>query len=347
MLFFRNEDMMGFDLQGKSFSRRTWWRTVAVCVLIFIIVVGAVVFNLRPVSTANSARLTAFEVAKGEGFSEIAKDLASDGLIRSRLAFEVAALASGRAFHIQPGTYELSPASSAFTILGNITGGSDQLVTVTIPEGSNIYQIDEILAENSVIHRGTLIAFKDDGSLEGKLFPDTYQFFRGSDIAVVVRKFLNNFDEKAGPVLAVAGANETKDLIAASILEKEVQGPADQKIVAGILEKRIASGMRLQIDATVCYAKQITEPNTVTNCAALVHVDFTPSSSYNSAYNTYLHAGLPPGPIGNPGTSSITAAMHPVSSSYWYYLSDPKTGKTIYAKTLAEQTANIKKYLNQ
>jgi UPF0755 protein len=267
------------------------------------------------------------------------------GLIRSRLAFEVAAITSGGAFHIQPGTYAISVSSSSVEILRDITGSGGQLVNVTIPEGSNIYQIDALLAENGVISRGTLIAFKDDGDLEGRLFPDTYQFFKGSDIATVVQKFLDNFSEKAEPLLQSDGANAEKDLVMASILEKEVPDPNDQKMVAGILGKRTAAGMRLQLDATVCYAKQVTQPNIVTDCSALSSQDFGPSSIYNSDYNTYLHKGLPPGPIGNPGIFAITAAMHPVSSSYLYYLSDSATGKTIYAKTLAQQDANIKKYL--
>ena len=337
---------MNIDSREGDFLPRKKWLVVFAGIIV-VLVVAAIILNLRPVGAVQGTKSAAFKVSDGESFSEVAKGLAAAGLIRSRLAFEVAAIASGGAFHIQPGTYAISVSSSSVEILRDITGNGKQLVNVTIPEGSNIYQIDEVLAESGVISRGALIAFKDDGDLEGRLFPDTYQFFKGSDIATVVQKFLDNFSEKAEPLLQSDGANAEKDLVMASMLEKEVPDPSDQKMVAGILEKRMASGMRLQLDATVCYAKQVTEPNVITDCSALLSQDFGPSSIYNSDYNTYLHKGLPLGPIGNPGISAITAAMHPVSSSYLYYLSDPATGKTIYAKTLAQQDANIKKYLNQ
>ena len=106
--------------------------------------------------------------------------------------------------------------------------------------------------------------------------------------------------------------------------------------------------MPLDVDATVCYAKllenQASRPaasQVAQACYPLTALDF----KIDSPYNTYLYRGLPPGPIGNPGVSAIMAAIHPVVSPYWYYLSDPKTGKTIFAKTLDEQTQNRVKYL--
>jgi UPF0755 protein len=234
---------------------------------------------------------------------------------------------------------------SAIAILKSLSVGAST-VNVTITEGSNIYEIDKELADAGVISRGDLINFKYDGDLEGKLFPDTYQFYLASDVADVAQKFLDNFNEKASSTLAAAPKNIEETLTLASIVEKEAPKPDDQSIIAGIIKKRMANGMRLQIDATVCYAKQITLPADVVDCSALAQVDFSSESSYDSTYNTYLHAGLPPGPIGNPGLAAIVAVLHPVSSSYLYYVSDPATGKIVYAATLAEQDAHIKKYLS-
>ena len=115
----------------------------------------------------------------------------------------------------------------------------------------------------------------------------------------------------------------------------------DQEIVAGIILKRLAEGIPLDIDATVCYAKLLGRPTSTAQACSLSPLDF----KIESPYNTYLYKGLPPGPIGNPGTSAITAALHPQSSPYLYYLSDPATGKTIFAKTLDEQNQNRVKYL--
>ena len=279
-------------------------------------------------------------VAHGQGFLEVAKTLDAAHLLRSRLAFEFAAFLSGAAFHVQSGTYHLSPAMSAPAILRELSSGAPA-ITVTIPEGSDIYGIDKTLADAGVTNRGDLIAFKADGNLEGKLFPDTYQFFAGSNIADVTQKFLDNFNEKAEPLLAADEKNAERDLTLASVIQKEAPDQQDKSIIAGIIIKRMAAGMRLQIDATVCYAKQIVSTSEIVDCSALTRNDFSPSSPYDSGYNTYLHAGLPPGPIGNPGITAITAALHPISSSYLYYISDPATGKIIYAATLAAQEANI------
>ncbi len=233
---------------------------------------------------------------------------------------------------------------SGGAILRALSSGTPT-VTVTIPEGFTIYEIDKALADAGVITRGDLINFAGDGNLEGNFFPDTYQFFEGSDVSVVVKKFLDNFNEKAAQLFAADPKHEEQDLTLASILEKEARDPHDQSIIAGIILKRMADGMRLQLDPTVCYAKQIALPSEILDCSTLTRVDFTANSPYDGAYNTYIHAGLPPGPIGNPGIAAITAALYPIRSPYWYYLSDPTTGKIIYAATLAEQNANIKKYL--
>ena len=218
---------------------------------------------------------------------------------------------------------------------------------MTIPEGSNLYQIDAILADALVIRRGDLINFATGSAAasgtgavnpEGKLFPDTYRFYPDTDVKDVVQEMLDKFNDKAAPLLAAEGADATSDLIMASIVEKEVSNPDDQKIVAGILWKRISAGMPLQADATVCYAMQQTAPLSAPPCSTL-------DLKINSPYNTYLYKGLPPGPIGNPGISAIQAAIHPERSPYWFYLSDPKTGKTIFSKTLDEQHQNTVKYL--
>jgi UPF0755 protein len=244
---------------------------------------------------------------------------------------------------------------------------------VTIPEGSNIFEIDAILSKALVIHSGDLVRLQESdvavggngknstsSNLEGKLFPDTYEFYTNADVKDVAGELLDNFAAKAQPLLtAGAGKNATNTIILASILEKEVPSQADQEIVAGIILKRIAAKMPLDIDATVCYAKLLAENAPITSAAVSANVNAAPATGIatgcpsltaldfkvKSPYNSYLYGGLPPGPIGNPGLSAITAALHPQSSPYWYYLSDPKTGKTVFAKTLDEQTQNRVKYL--
>jgi UPF0755 protein len=213
-------------------------------------------------------------------------------------------------------------------------------VEVTIPEGSTIYDIDRILSGAGVISQGVLINSTSSLALEGTLFPDTYYFFPSSTVGDVVQKMEDDFAVKAEPLLVSAGQNASSDLILASIVQKEVASLTDQAIVAGILEKRLAMGIPLDVDASICYIKQQEYP-TSTGACSLDAADF----KIDSPYNTYLYRGLPPGPIGNPGAQAIEATLNPVSSTYLYYLSDPKTGETIYAATLGQQEANQKKYL--
>lgn len=317
-------------------------RSTIIAVLSVVVILGGFFFyELQPVGAGPTSAMVVFEVQQGESFRGIADDLAADGLVRSRVAFEFLAILEGKAPALQSGLYQLDPSMSSQAILDQLTNAADRAVTVVIPEGSNLFEVDSILANALVIQRGELINFKDDGNLEGMLFPDTYQFFPGSNIKDVVQKFLDAFKQKAEPLLSSDGTNSQRDLIIASILEKEVPDLKDQQVVAGIILKRLAAGMPLDIDATICYAKLLGAPTSTAGCYPITSLD----KKIDSAYNTYLYKGLPPGPIGNPGTSAITAALHPESSTYWYYLSDPKTGRTVYAVTLAGQEKNAATYL--
>src|SRR5258708_2377551 len=307
--------------------------------VVVVVALGFFLNGLQPASADTNASPIVFEVKQGQGFRQIVGALHGAGLIKSPLATEALALLSGQAFKMRPGLYRLSPAMPAAVIVDGIAGGDTKEVTVVIPEGTDIYRIDTILSDALVIRSGELVRFADAGNaIEGKLFPDTYRFFIRSNIKDVVQKFLDNFNIKAAPLFAKDEKNMMTDLTIASIVQREVPDPADEKIVAGILRKRLAAGMPLQMDATVCYAIQQKSSTIRANCNLL---DF----KINSPYNTYLYKGLPPGPIGNPGISAISAVLAPQSSPYWFYLSDPKTGKTIFSKTLDEQHKNTVKYL--
>jgi UPF0755 protein len=320
---------------------------VGFCVLVVVVLAVALFFfNLKAVNGNSNEPSVVFQINQGEGFRAIANSLVEAKLIRSPLAFEGFALLDGHASDLKSGLYRLSPSMDTAQVISTISGGNAGEVTVTIPEGSNIYDIDRILSNALVIQPGTLINFTAEGNLEGRLFPDTYNFYTDANVKDVVVELTDTFNEKALPLLNADKTNENKDLIIASMLEKEVPDQADQEIVAGIILKRINMGIALDIDATVCYGKlqadYPTNPSLATQACSLNPIDF----KIDSPYNTYMFKGLPPAPIGNPGLSAITAALHPASSSYLYYLSDPKTGKTIFANTLDEQNQNRIKYLD-
>lgn len=298
------------------------------------------VLATRPVSSA--AEVLEFSVLPGDGFSEITGRLEERGLIRSAFAFRVAAALSGAAPRLKPGNYFLSRASSTWEVIFELVVGANREVEVQIPSGASVYLIDKILSDAGVLPEGKFMGyvFSLPETAEGKLFPDTYRFFLGSSPQDVFRKMEENFREKALPLLGAEAERIGENLILASLLEKEVPDGDEQKIVAGILKKRLTAGMPLQVDATICYVKQRLSAGYVP-CYPLTESDF----KIESPYNTYLNKGLPPGPIGSPGLEAIKAAMNPVDSPYWFYLSDPETRRTIFAKTLEEHAQNRARYL--
>lgn len=282
-----------------------------------------------------------FEVKAGEGFRDVAKGLSQKNLIRSVTVFKLYALATGEATNFKPGTYAFDRGMGLTTIVRALATGVNPDLEVTIPPGASIYMADKILADAGILERGTLVLFgkTSSSSLEGRLFPDTYRFYPSSTPGAVAAKMTANFEAKAAPLLAKA-ADPKAALILASLLEKEVPGHPDREIVAGILQKRLAANMVLQVDATVCYVKYI-KRGEYGPCQPITASDL----SLESPYNTYLHRGLPPGPIGSPGEDAISSVLNATSSRYWFYLSDPKTQKTVFSETLDEHTRNRIQYL--
>ena len=182
--------------------------------------------------------------------------------------------------------------------------------TITIPEGATVAEINDFLEQEGVLAEGL------SRDLEGYLFPDTYEFFVPSSPEVVKAKIEENFNRRVRAVLpqGISEAGLKEVLIKASLIEREVPDSSERKVVAGIMEKRLAANIPLQMDVLP---------------------------------ETYRYTGLPPRPIANPGIDAIISAMNPQESPYWYYLSDPATKKTIFSKTLDEHNANIVKYLSK
>ena len=332
-------------LNEKNIRRMT---VIVIFAVIVIAAAGWFFFSLDPVDAAAGSAATppiVFQVNAGDGFRDVAQNLYVAHLIRSPLAFDLFSLVDGRAFELKPGSYKLSPSMDVAQIVAALSGDGAGKVTVTIPEGLNIFDIDRILSDALVIQPGALINFTSTQNLEGHLFPDTYQFYTNSNVGDVVQEMTGDFNAKAVPLFVAQGVTDPADvsrtLIIASIVQKEVPGQNDEELVAGIILKRLADGMPLDIDATVCYAKLLAAPTSTAQTCSLSALDF----KIDSPYNTYLYKGLPPGSIDNPGTFAITAALHPQGSPYFYYLSDPATGKTIFAETLDEQNQNRVKYL--
>lgn len=271
------------------------------------------------------------EIARGAGLEDIAVLLKNENFIRSELIFKIYALMSGRARRLNPGRYTVDRPLSVPEIIEMIADGPSD-VLVTIVPGMTVKEIDDKLSALGVIKDGEL-----DSDPEGFFPPDTYYFSPDMSREKAVKKFSENFEKKVLPFFRNRD-NFLKILTVASLLEKEIPAYEEQRIAAGILEKRLAAGMPLQIDATIVYIKC---RGRFLNCPPLTKADY----EIDSPYNTYLRAGLPPAPISNPSIQSIRAAINPVKSEYWYYLSDPKTKKTIFSKILDEHNENRAKFL--
>lgn len=293
-------------------------------------------------STGDQQAVVKLVIEKNQSVLHIAKKLLNEGVVRSRTLFLFYSYISGSYAKYQPGTYVISPELSLRDVVRLlITGPQD--VTATIIPGMTLKEIDEMLTRRGIIKKGSIETFstaelinnfsfiKNAKTLEGFLMPDTYRFKPSSEAYEVANILLSNFAKENREL-----SYET--LIKASLIEKEVIDQMDRVLVAGVIERRLAIGMPLQIDATVRYAacdKRFTE------CGVFKRSDF----SIDSPYNTYTHKGLPPAPICNPSQSAIDAARNPKKSDFLYYLSKRETGETVFSKTLQEHNKNRELYL--
>lgn len=324
-------------------------------ILAIIVFTGYFSLVLRPISS--EVIFKPIEIKVGESFNQIAINLEAAEIIRSSMAFQIISVVSGSAHKLKPGSYLLDSALSTPNILRKIIIGPDLEREVVIPEGLTFLDIDKKLSDAGILQPKALAGFdfdlvkdqydflkelKSPIKIEGYLFPDTYNFFINSKPEDVVKKILDNFNIKAWPALQTNDQRlTTNDILKiASLIEKEVYFSDEKPIVAGIIYKRLKIGMALQVDATIIYAK----------CEGLVAYCndsnfYRKDTGFDSSYNTYLHNGLTPTPISNPGLDSIKSALNPAVTDYLYYLSDPKTKKLIFSKTFEEHNQNRELYL--
>lgn len=307
-------------------------------VLVFILGIGYFFYGLQP--TFSSSNPVKVVIEKGDGFKKISADLSSKGLVRSIVVFKLYAFLTGSATKIQPGIYELASTMSVPEIVGFLISGGKSDVTVQIIEGATLKDIDEMLQKAEVLKNGSVASFNfqnlkerykflaNVNSLEGFLFPDTYNFRISSNVEDVVIKMLDNFEMKAWPLLATEQRWYEK-LILASYLEKEVKEYEEMQKAAGILLKRLKLKMPLQVDATLSYAK--CDGKFLTCSDPKVYGE---DKKIESAFNTYKYNFLTPTPISNPGEKALKAVIDFKDTDYLYYCT--REGKALFSKTLAE-----------
>lgn len=297
-----------------------------------------------------------FTVEKGEGSRDIALNLEKEKLIRWGPLFRLYVLFKGIAGELKAGQYLLSPSMNLPQIAEKLFQGEVLKEKITIIEGWNLKDIGSYFENKGMFPAEEVrqTAGKDfsedfdfladkpaEASLEGYLFPDTYEIRKGENLEDIVRRMLNNFGRKLTVDLREEIGRRDKSVFEiitmASLIEKEVRTPADKRLVSGILWKRLAIDMPLQVDATIAYILGI---NAGSWDFDEMRKEVALRKEIDSPYNTYKYRGLPLGPIANPGLESIKASIYPEDSDYWYYLS-AADGQTFFSETLTDH--NIKK----
>ncbi|SFS97526.1 endolytic transglycosylase MltG [Marininema halotolerans] len=296
------------------------------------------------------------EIKRGISSTQIGEMLEEKGLIRNDWLFSTYAFITGKADGLQAGVYEIPPNLNVNGILNLITQGKTNVYTVTIPEGFTVDQIATVIDKKGyvskedflqAVQRGTYhYAFLKDlpdnpkrkYRLEGYLFPTTYNIPKNAKAENVVNLMLGQFETRIKPE-GVMGELKAKDLTldkwitVASIVEREGQEKTELPRIAGVIYNRLDKDMRLQVDATIQYARGEQKER-------LSYDDL----KLSSVYNTYKVKGLPPGAIANPGESAINAALFPEKHHYLYYVTKKDGSHEHYfAETFKQHRYYIKK----
>lgn len=285
-------------------------------------------------------------IAPGSSTARIGRDLKEAGVVRSRAAFDlVRVLKRGT---LKAGMYRFNHPATVLEVYDRIERGDVYTVSVTIPEGANIFDIGEKLQAAGIgtRRRFLLAAVEEVGlvsdldpeakSLEGYLFPDTYRFSPNATDAQVAKAMVHRFREVAGE-LGLKG-NVHRIVTIASLVERETAVASERPLVASVFENRLEKNMPLMSDPSVIYGLELDGRWT-----GVIHES---DLTFNTAYNTYLHAGLPPGPVANPGIRSLRAAMNPAKTNYLYFVAagaDPQ-GRSLFATTLEQHERNVAGY---
>jgi UPF0755 protein len=327
--------------------------------LIFIVALAfAGWFGWALLTPAEPAGPTFVMLRPGYSTRRIASELKSAGVIRSEEAF-ILWHDLHRRRSLKAGEYLFDKPANIIDIQKRLRRGDVYFHTVVVPEGFTMFDIARAVeaaglgpAEDflKVAQSDTsLIADIAPGapSLEGYLFPDTYQFSRLQTMQEMAAAMVKQFHQVARQIGLISPTEGGARVILhielqpqtivtmASIVEKETAVPEERPLVASVYYNRLAKKIALDADPSIIYAELLAGAY----AGALHHDDMR----FNSPYNTYRHAGLPPGPIGNPGKSALEAAMHPAQSDYYYFVADAQ-GHHRFARTMEEHNKNVDAY---
>jgi UPF0755 protein len=340
-------------------SRRTGRGLAAAgaAVLAVAVGLGVLIYALNSPAPGIPAQGTIFAVRPGESLRKIAADLQRDGLVRSALFLQVVARLTGTQGRYKSGYFRLLPGDTALDVHHLLVSGYQEQVKVTIPEGWTLKKIAAHLEAKGISTRAEVLAAASSPellarlkipaeSLEGYLFPDTYFFPPGYPAEALLEEMALNFFDRLGQLDPQARKLPPRELqeklILASIVEREYRLPQEAPLIASVFVNRLAYNIGLESCATLEYI--ITDIEDRPHPRYLTEED----KRIKSPYNTYMWAGLPPGPISNPGRVALAAALHPARTDFYYFvLKDAETGQHYFSDSLKQHNWAKYYYLKQ
>lgn len=328
---------------------------IAAILVIALAAVGIETFRFLASGPGKSEEQVVFEVPAGTSLRAVAQELENKGLVSNTLKFRILAKLTGQGARVKHGEYALNKGMTPQEILSVLVSGRSIQYAVTFPEGSNIYEMAAILEAKGLYKRDDFLkAVKDPkniqellgievSSLEGYLFPETYNVTRFTPLRELLQTMVQNFKVVYGSL-----ENEMKakgqsvplsrhELVTlASMVEKETGAPEERPMIASVFYNRLKKNMKLQSDPTIIYSFWVETGAYKQNISKedILHL---------SHYNTYVVSRLPFGPIANPGREALTAAMMPVKSENLYFVSRNQ-GTHIFTRTYEDHLKAVREF---
>ena len=342
--------MLAGSQMGERLNRSGCMRSMLLIGIVAVVVIGIAALAAYEFLTPYKgySEDVFLELEHGTGTKQLAAALEQRGIIRSRYAFLI-----WRALHpgapLQAGEYHFDKPLTPGDVFEKIRRGEIYYEELVVPEGSNIFDIAELLKQLRSMQADAFVKAARDPDLihdldpiapdlEGYLFPSTYRVTRKTSGAqlcqLMTAEFRRNWAKLTG---GQTGADVHKTVTLASLVEKETATPAERPLIAGVFYNRLRQNMALQCDPTVVYAALRNNRYRGTI--------FRSDLMSGDPYNTYIHTGLPPGPIANPGSASLKAALQPADVPYLYFVAKPgATGQHHFSTTLSEHEIAVQQF---
>jgi len=322
-------------------------RALLTVVVILLVAAGAGVWLALTPAPALEAGPLIVEVPAHESLMAIADRLSAAGVIRSRAAFLGLVSLKGSMRRLKAGEYEIPRDATTLDVLALLESGRVRQHVILHPEGATVSELARALEDERLAHADNVVkaasseklrqALGIEGpSLEGYLFPDTYQFVRGMSVDEMLTRMVQRMRAKLTPEVLARAREKSLSvhqlLTLASIIEREAVDPSEQKLISAVFWNRLKLDMPLQADPTVQYAVA-KERGTLTRG----------DLASDNPYNTYVHRGLPPGPIASPGVGAIDAALDPAPVKFLYFVARDDR-RHYFSTSVAEHNAAVARY---